>query len=422
MKVEAVGFKDQKALQFNKVENSVDFEAVLEGISENMVNLNICQVGENNQDEITGDDNISLDVLQANLNGFILNLYKNMDSNLLNFNFKTNDNDNVLEETILNQWQSLKNIFVETNNISKEIVSEKDKLSIALNELFKIPEDERTSIDFSKIEDLLNTQKLKLHLNKDVAENEGENLLSLLLNSKLSEDNVEQNINNDFKNVNQIVQQSVKKEDFTENVTIETSKDNVYQTKNDLLQNIADTRSYGDFKKQYTIDYDLDYDFIKHITNESIPQDKININIKDLKAEIEKVIPSSKAEEIVDIAIQKFKSIRLPDLTEVRVKLKPEDLGEITIKVVLEKGEIKGSITVEKREVALILQNSVENIKQELKNNNVNISNITVYLSNDGLGSGSNREFNQFKNNRPKNLELEFDEDVKEEDGLNIYA
>jgi len=414
VKVEAVRFKEQNALQFSKAEDSVDFEAILEGISENM--FNVCQLDKNNQDKIKDGDNIGLDVLQANLNNFMLNLYKQLDSNLLNFNLK----DLELEKTALNQLQNLNTSFVETNDYTiKEAVSEKQLQNMVLNELINlIQENEKISIDFGKIENLLSFQESNVYFNKDVNITEEKSLLELSSNKKLFD--INQNVNDNLKNINQDVTKLSSKNKFVQNDVVAVSKDDMNQIKSDLLQSIDDVK-FSNFKeisnKETTIKED--YGFIEHTANNNVLKD-----VKDLKAEIVKVIPYSKAEEIVDIAIQKFKSIRLPDLTELRVKLKPEDLGEITIKVVLEKGEIKGNIIAEKKEVALLLQNNVENIKQELRNNNLNVSNITVYLSNDGLGSSSNREFSQFsRNNRHKNVELEFDEKIKEsEEGLNIYA
>lgn len=181
---------------------------------------------------------------------------------------------------------------------------------------------------------------------------------------------------------------------------------------------------------------------IKTINVESMNEKETNIDIiepqvkevnvpirelttKHLKDEIQRIIPQAKAEEIINITVEKFKNIRLPDITEVNVKLKPEDLGEITVKVVLEKGEIKGNIIVEKREVALVLQNNIESMKQELRQNNVNLSNISVYLSNDGFNENAGRNFKDFsRQNRQHNLSLDIEEENFEEEleGINLYA
>ncbi|MCX7904175.1 MAG: flagellar hook-length control protein FliK [Caloramator sp.] len=213
----------------------------------------------------------------------------------------------------------------------------------------------------------------------------------------------------------------IKKEDNTLNVDLTEGK-----KVKEKLAPIYDNKEY-DAQEVGVKAYDEDETEIKGVDpqgKETNVQTK-ELTVKHLKDEIQRIIPQAKAEEIVNITVEKFKSIRLPDITEVKVKLKPEDLGEITVKVVLEKGEIKGNIIVEKREVALVLQNNIENMKQELKQNNVNLSNISVYLSNDGFNENAGRNFKDFsRGNRQQNVNIDFEEENFEEEleGINLYA
>jgi flagellar hook-length control protein FliK len=105
------------------------------------------------------------------------------------------------------------------------------------------------------------------------------------------------------------------------------------------------------------------------------------------------------------------------------VKLKPDELGEIVVKVVLEKGQINGSIVAEKKDVVNILQNQVDNLKQELKNNNVNVNSISVNIGNEQGGSHQGY-FNQNTKREKRNFENIFTNDLSEEldEGFDIIA
>lgn len=142
----------------------------------------------------------------------------------------------------------------------------------------------------------------------------------------------------------------------------------------------------------------------------------------DVKIDAKEVVNIAKAEDLVEVVVHRFKSLRLPEITELRVKLRPEDLGDITIKVVLEKGQINGTIQAEKREVVNMLQSQMDNLKQDLRNNNVNLNNISVSIESDGSFEGRNqRHFAQderrnarhvvevFEENKVKNIEEGFD-------------
>lgn len=100
---------------------------------------------------------------------------------------------------------------------------------------------------------------------------------------------------------------------------------------------------------------------------------------------------SDLSQENIDKIVKSFKTLRLPDSTEISVKLTPEELGEVTVRVVLEKGHVTGHITAESREVALMLENKLYLLKQEMTLKNVNLSDISVSVFT-GQGDGSSRQ------------------------------
>lgn len=135
-----------------------------------------------------------------------------------------------------------------------------------------------------------------------------------------------------------------------------------------------------------------------------------------------------KQQDIIDISVEKFKTLRLPGLTEVTVKFKPEELGEISLKLVLEKGQITGNIAADKKEVVNLLQANLEQLKTDLKTSNVNFSNITVNLfAGDTFNQNPQRRENGNHTNKTnaKSLKQSFEEEVDEIqafDGLDIIV
>lgn len=135
----------------------------------------------------------------------------------------------------------------------------------------------------------------------------------------------------------------------------------------------------------------------------------------------------AKPQDLVDVTVNRFKSLRLPDFTEMRVKLRPDELGEVTVRVVLEKGQINGSIVAERRDVVSMLQSQMDYLKQELKNNNINFSSITVNqnASSDFNGHNASRDFNQQGRNNGRRYLMDIDENINESDnseGFTIIA
>lgn len=157
-----------------------------------------------------------------------------------------------------------------------------------------------------------------------------------------------------------------------------------------------------------------------------------NFNGRD----INKITPEPKAEkavivknpqDLVDIAVERFKTLKLPGFTEVTVKLKPEDLGEISLKLVLEKGQINGSITTDRKEVAAMLQNNLDNLKSDLKDNNVNLNHLSVNIQSgeDFSRNNNQRGFARNSNRNSNKVVQAFEEEIQATDpmdGLNIIA
>lgn len=200
---------------------------------------------------------------------------------------------------------------------------------------------------------------------------------------------------------------------------------------------VEDVKKEMDIPKA-DIKTEIGFDISKNKNQEQItlPADK-QINTANTDTKIFEVVGKeqketqvpfiAKPQDLVDVTVNRFKSLRLPDFTEMRVKLRPDELGEVTVRVVLEKGQINGSIMAERRDVVSMLQSQMNYLKQELKNNNINFSSITVNqnASSDFNGNNASREFNQQGRNNGRRYLMDIEENINESDsseGFTIIA
>ncbi|MEF9935300.1 MAG: flagellar hook-length control protein FliK [Clostridium sp.] len=98
--------------------------------------------------------------------------------------------------------------------------------------------------------------------------------------------------------------------------------------------------------------------------------------------------------DIVDVVVENFKTLRLPGRCEMRIKLNPQELGEITIKLVLEKGQISASISADKKETFALLQNNLQQLQEKLQSTGVDLHHVSVNLSQEDGGEEARRGFN----------------------------
>ncbi|HWR43164.1 flagellar hook-length control protein FliK [Sporomusa sp.] len=89
--------------------------------------------------------------------------------------------------------------------------------------------------------------------------------------------------------------------------------------------------------------------------------------------------PSTDVHQIVDQIVEQSRMISKPQNTEMIIKLKPEHLGELTLKVVVENGTINASFHSNNAEVRNVIEASLPQLKQDLANNGLKVENVSVY-------------------------------------------
>lgn len=199
-------------------------------------------------------------------------------------------------------------------------------------------------------------------------------------------------------------------------INLETGKDSINNTLN----------SHGEeIRKKSNNDLETSNGFQQLSELSNLKSQATDIADSDPRAKQAAIIKNP--QDIIDFAVEKFKTLKLPGYTEVTVKLNPEDLGEVSLKLVLEKGQINGSISADRKEVVLMLQNNLDQLKTDLKNNNVNLNNLSVNIQagEDFDRNNSRKGFSSRQNKSNHRVMQAFDEELKPYDlveGFNIIA
>ncbi|QDR80494.1 flagellar hook-length control protein FliK [Sporomusa termitida] len=89
--------------------------------------------------------------------------------------------------------------------------------------------------------------------------------------------------------------------------------------------------------------------------------------------------PATDMYQVVDQIVEQSRVVAKLQNTAMVIKLKPEHLGELTLKVVVENGAINASFHSNNPEVRSIIEASLPQLKQELVNNGLKVENVGVY-------------------------------------------
>jgi len=77
--------------------------------------------------------------------------------------------------------------------------------------------------------------------------------------------------------------------------------------------------------------------------------------------------------------VEQARMINRVNNSEMVVKLKPEHLGELTLKVSVENGAVSASFHSNNQEVRTVIEASLTQLRQELSNQGLKVENVGVY-------------------------------------------
>lgn len=125
----------------------------------------------------------------------------------------------------------------------------------------------------------------------------------------------------------------------------------------------------------------------------------------------------------VDV-IKSIKFMEVNNMKDLTVKMSPKDLGELTIKLTMESGVIKASISAQNKDTYNLLNQNFQDISDKLKSMDIKIQSLDINIYEDStfFSKDSNQKNNNgtHTNDSETNLVLEEKEDVLIRDNYSI--
>ena len=115
----------------------------------------------------------------------------------------------------------------------------------------------------------------------------------------------------------------------------------------------------------------------------------------------------------VDV-IKTIKFMEINSIKDLTVKMNPKELGEITIKLTMESGIMKASISVQNKETFNLLNQNIQDISDRLKNMDIKIQSLDINIYEDSTffskDSGNRNNNGRHSNNVENNIGIEEEE------------
>ncbi|MBS4536050.1 flagellar hook-length control protein FliK [Clostridium sp. D2Q-14] len=159
---------------------------------------------------------------------------------------------------------------------------------------------------------------------------------------------------------------------------------------------------------------------INSYDNENNLKSKFDIPYKEINNKVTELSSNSFDEfDIINQVKEKITFSDMGDMQVAKIKLKPESLGEVSIKLSIQDGNITGKISVENQEVKQLLVNNIDQLKESFLTKGINVEGFNVSVGED---SQSNNKRNLYSQKRRK-IVLDSDlEDLNENDYLTIIS
>ena len=400
--------------KYKSQKTNKDFLQILEGQKDKFNNTNI-----EAKEEINSVDTIK----KENNRNYEIQGKSNRDAKKLN-NLENLEEVDEIEIQVMAIFQSLYSLFnllqdlnVESNELKESIFSTigleiEETLSLLEklmdNNLFLSEEEFSIEIE-NKIENFIQVMEMELEEYKTINENqdgklpieesleqlnEGLNHLKLIV------------VNNSNKPIENSIEipEELEENDLVENFSVDVES---ITEKNSLIN-----------EEKIELDFTMEKELETKDIDNSVPSFEIKNKtiIKEtnpLETEKSEYINSKKViEQIVDkakITINDFKQ-------EIKISLKPEILGELILKMEVEKGNLLTKIMVDNYRTKELIEANLYQLKQEMKENGLEIKTFEVFVgTNEDFQREKNEEF--YPRQRSKKIKIK-DEEMKE---IKIY-
>lgn len=138
-------------------------------------------------------------------------------------------------------------------------------------------------------------------------------------------------------------------------------------------------------------------------SEQEIPQ---NTSAHNISANINKALNNAviktesargtNAAEIINQIVEKIKVSSNSEITEMNIKLKPEELGELTLRIISDSGTITAQFTAESRRVKEIIESNFDMLKDALAQNGIEIDQLEVNVGGNSENYSAFDSYNDF--------------------------
>lgn len=96
--------------------------------------------------------------------------------------------------------------------------------------------------------------------------------------------------------------------------------------------------------------------------------------------------------EVVDQVINKIKVTDADNLKSIEIRLEPEQLGKLTLKVVMENGVLTAKLIAESEKVKAAIESNISELKDSMLEQGINITAVDVSVDSEAQGEQGNQE------------------------------
>jgi flagellar hook-length control protein FliK len=325
-------------------------------------------------------------------------LVEKLNKELVEANIKATDEGTNGKNEVLTDMSSLKQLL---DNIIQYIEEDKALDLKHLNEIVsniekvldKLPLMENKEFLSSSFETLINEIKKSTIIigedksNKAVAVNIGNNHTDKELNNLIDNKDIKENIA------------------LQEEVVVETKEERKFEKEAKVDFGRLQVNDNKDKNNIYPLNKEMNNEFLTENNGfkQHFVQTKQELQEKT-QLESKNFIQLNK-DDIVNKLVEKAKLDVTGQQSEIKLKLKPEILGEMTLKIAIEKGIITAKALVESYQVKELIESNLDQLKDELKEHGMDIKGFDVSVGKDHSFS-ENRYRNEYNKTINKKLRI----------------
>lgn len=345
----------------------------------------------------------------------------------------------VVDEKILNQLSEILGIstdkimeILSSLSLSISMLQEPENLIKFLQSSFNV-ENPIQLLSMDNIKDVMkNITDIAKSINYtdviSIDENMADKLNNILEENKLKDvtllgakdDSIKQKISNLLEELNGSIKESSENISVTNNVKVNLNEDNSKLSKNtEELVNIEEIRDIK-VSNQETGYYQgnqqnnknsnenllLGEKVLESVVKQSDNQEifsisEVNSNTKVFNASLPKtqVLKNINTSDVIAQIMEKLKVSVKPDLSEVKILLRPEQLGEVSLKIATQNGIVTAQFIAENQKVKEIIESNFNQLRDMLSEQGVDVGALEVNVSN---GDEEKTTYNMFGQNSEK--------------------